>query len=304
MSGKKTVATRYRMPSFDETPSFQEMLARLSLASINPGPDGVTSMSQCQCDTMLYETKEHHIFYDDFKLLKSGARSPASTSPLLALPKRVRQKIYSYVVAYPDPIPIREHKVTKTIRQTAEIVRESWFFTPPLLRTCLKIEKDATPLFFANNRFRVELTDGTTNTLHAWLENTSPVYLAQVYELIISLEPRTFFDVDTLRKQLTRDSKRSPAPLSTTASELSKAITDSGISANRIVMTSPVEMKHVYKDAKLVGRGVRDAPSLRDLWFDDLQHWLDHDEYEALTIGDAAGYTLVTSKMAALLGKG
>ena len=68
-------------------------------------------------------------------------------------------------------------------------------------------------------------------------------------------------------------------------------------------MTSPEEMQHVHKDAKLVDRSVRDADRLRDQWFDDLQDWLDHDEYEALTMGDAAGYEMSTSKMAALLGK-
>ena len=167
-------------------------------------------------------------FHDDFKLLQSGVRSPGSTSPLLALPKTVRQKIFTYIVAYKDPIPIREHKVTNTQYQSAIISREGGFFAPSLLRTCLKIEKEATPLFFANNRFRAELTDGTTKTLHAWLENTSPKYLALVPELFISLEARTFVDVDILRAQLARDAERNPAPSSTTASDLSKALKECG----------------------------------------------------------------------------
>lgn len=38
---------------------FDQRLARMTLSSINPGPDGVESMRQCQCDTAVYEVKEH-----------------------------------------------------------------------------------------------------------------------------------------------------------------------------------------------------------------------------------------------------
>ncbi|KAK4542259.1 hypothetical protein LTR36_006912 [Oleoguttula mirabilis] len=276
---------------------FDQRLARMTLASINPGPDGVESMSQCQCDTTVYEVKEHHIFYDDFKLLRTGApSSPTTASPLLALPKKVRQKIYAYVVTYPEPIPIREHAVTNTKLHSNTIVRRSWFFCPPLVRTCRKAEKDAAPLFYANNSFKAELTDGDTKTLLAWLSNTNRAYLVLVPELIISLDPRSFFDVESLRTQLDRDGRTVTA-----TAILSKTITESGIGADRIFMVSPADMKHLAKDAGLLGGGVKDVEKLRDQWFDDLQGWLDYDEYEGLTVGEAAGYKLVTGKMQGLL---
>lgn len=36
---------------------FDQRLARMALASINSGPDGVKSMSQCQCSSEVYEVK-------------------------------------------------------------------------------------------------------------------------------------------------------------------------------------------------------------------------------------------------------
>ncbi|KAK5120767.1 hypothetical protein LTR85_005833 [Meristemomyces frigidus] len=289
LQGRKDAAYLRSLP-------FDQRLARMTLASINPGPDGVESMSQCKCDTAVYEVKEH-LFYDDFKLLKTGApSSPTLASPLLALPKKVRQKIYAYAVTYSEPIPIREHTVTNTKLHSNTVVRRSWFFSPPLVRTCRKAEKDAAPLFYANNSFKSELTDGDTKTLIAWLGNTSRAYLSLVPELIISLDPRSFFDIDSLRTQLDRDGRTVTA-----TAILSKAITESGISADRIVMVSPADMKHLAKDARLLGRGVRDAEKLRDQWFDDLQGWLDYDEYEGLTVGEATGYKLVSGKMQGLL---
>jgi len=41
--------------------SFDQQLARISLASINPGPDGVESMSKCKYETAVYEVKEPHL---------------------------------------------------------------------------------------------------------------------------------------------------------------------------------------------------------------------------------------------------
>ncbi len=40
--------------SFRSLP-FNEQLARISLQTINPGPDGVASMSQCQCNMAIHE---------------------------------------------------------------------------------------------------------------------------------------------------------------------------------------------------------------------------------------------------------
>lgn len=176
------------------------------------------------------------------------------------------------------------------------IVRRTWFFSPPLVRTCHKAEKDAAPLFYANNTFKAELTDGDTKTLLAWLSNTSRAYLTLVPQLIISLDPRSYFDIDSLRTQLDRDGRTV-----TGTAVLSKALTENGISADRIIMVSPADLTHLSKDAWLLGRGVRDAEKLRDQWFDDLQGWLDYDEYDGLTAGEAAGYKLVTGKMQGLL---
>lgn len=202
-------------------------------------------------------------------------------------------RIYAYVVTYPDAIPIREH--TTTTARNNSIVRESWFFSPPLVRSCRKAEKDAAPLFYANNSFRAELTCGDTSTLLTWLVNISPRYLALVPKLIISLEMRSFFDIDNMRKDFECSGRTLPSTAVT-----SKCITNRGISADRILMVSP-ELKHLAKDARLLGRGVRDAETLREQWLDELQTWLDHDEYAGMTPGEAASYTLVTGKMEALL---
>ena len=68
-------------------------------------------------------------------------------------------------------------------------------------------------------------------------------------------------------------------------------------------MASPSEMNQVHQDAKLVDRDVTDVIDLCERWFKDLQDWLDHDEYEALSVEEAAGYKMRISKMAVLLGK-
>ena len=44
----------YDHASFRSLP-FNEQLARISLQTINPGPDGVASMSQCQCNMAIHE---------------------------------------------------------------------------------------------------------------------------------------------------------------------------------------------------------------------------------------------------------
>ena len=62
MTERDTMAHQEQQESMHRMLPFDQMLARLSLASINPGPDGITSMSQCQCATEVYEVKEYHVY--------------------------------------------------------------------------------------------------------------------------------------------------------------------------------------------------------------------------------------------------
>ena len=201
----------------------------------------------------------------------------------------MRQRIYAYGLIYPDPIPIRMQTATNAKFGSNSIVRQSWFCSPPLLRACRKLEKDATPLFYANNSFRAELTDGDIGTLLTWLSSIDSKYSALVPELIISLTPSAFFDIDRLR----RDDANGETHVIT--GMLTKLLTNKGISGDRILMVSR-EMIHLDKDAKLLGRGVRDAEKLRDLWFDELQKWFDYEEY-GIRGTDQAEYEVVTGAM-------
>ena len=62
MADRDAMAHQTRQRTMHRMLPFDQMLARLSLASINPGPDGVLSMSQCQCNTEVYEVREHHVW--------------------------------------------------------------------------------------------------------------------------------------------------------------------------------------------------------------------------------------------------
>lgn len=192
----------------------------------------------------------------------------------MALPKKIRAKIYGYAVAYDQPIPICLHTTTMhAISKETMIVRKSGFFNPPLLRACRKVEKDAAPLFYANNSFKADITDGDTSTLMTWLTSTDPAYLALVSELVITLEPRSYFDIIDLR-HAAQDGNTSVR-----THDLAATLIEKGITADKIFMTSPEDMKHLNKDVMLMGRSVTDTEQLREKRFDELQKWLDCEEY-------------------------
>ncbi|TKA81233.1 hypothetical protein B0A55_02363 [Friedmanniomyces simplex] len=203
----------YDAPYFRSLP-IDEQLARLSLQKINPGPDGVESMRQCQCSMEVYEVEGYESLLDWPQFVKPllPASGSAKGSPLLALPDKLRAIIFALAVTYAEPIPIRPHTTTTSPLGTAVtaldshkdniIARRSWpFFCPPLLRTCQQAEKEATALFYARNTFKAEVTDGNVSALIAWLRATGPENLRLVPKLIIGVEVRSYFDLESLRRR-------------------------------------------------------------------------------------------------------
>lgn len=71
-TAKMSLNQRQRDPFFRSLP-FDQQLARASLQSINPGPDGVACMSKSQCRGEVYDVKW------------SGEVSPATTAVALTL---------------------------------------------------------------------------------------------------------------------------------------------------------------------------------------------------------------------------
>lgn len=205
---------------------------------------------------------------------RAAAYEGAIQSPLMALPKKVKVKIYAYAVTYSEPIPIRLHTTTTDVPGSgAVILKQSKFFNPPLLRTCRKIKKDAARLFYANNSFQAELTDGDTSTLMTWLMSTDPPYLALVPELVITLNPRSYFDVVQLR-QSAQDGSTNKRTY-----DLATTLVTKGITVDRIMMTRPADTKHLSEDAYLLEGRVEDTAQLSEEWFDELQKCLDDEEY-------------------------
>ena len=155
------------------------------------------------------------------------------------------------------------------------MVRSSGFFTPDLLRTCRKVQKDAMSLFYAKNSFQADLTNGDATTLLAWLGTVDGPYLTLVPQLIISLNPHSFFDIEQLRHA------ESAGTTKGNAKKLAAALAAGGVSSDKILVEHP-DMRCVVKDSVMLGCGndLKDAEDLREKWFDALQEALDEEEYE------------------------
>ena len=181
-------------------------------------------------------------------------------------------KIYGYVVTYPENIPIRVHSITNTLAVTGAIVKQSWFFNPPLLRTCKQTESDATALFYANNIFEAETRDGEYPDLLRWLEKTDSAFLSIVRRLIIKLEVQSFVDINALRVQQS-------GKIFGTNDFLAETLIMCGISADRIKLARKAS-DHLRYDARVSKCSAPDLNLLIVTWAKDLQCALDAAEKE------------------------
>ena len=132
------------------------------------------------------------------------ANGPAPTPSLLGLPKPIRKIIYEYALTYDHSVPLRKRKYHHFWRSGGYASLQghhvNYHFTPPLLRASLRIEWEATPIFFACNTFKIEVPDGNLRELLAWLRDTPAEYLRLVkgeivlqmclHQLDLSLEHR------------------------------------------------------------------------------------------------------------------
>ncbi|TKA81236.1 hypothetical protein B0A55_02361 [Friedmanniomyces simplex] len=306
----------YDAPYFRSLP-IDEQLARLSLQNINPGPDGVESMRQCQCSMEIYEVEGYESFLDwpQFVQPLLSASGSAKPSPLLALPHKLRAIIFALAVTFAEPIPIRPHTTTTSPLGTAVataaaaagdsnininkddlIARRSWsFFCPPLLRTCQQAEKEATALFYARNAFKAEVTDGNVSALVTWLRATGPEHLKLVPKLVIGVEVRGYFDLESLRRRRAEeDEGRSVPGEAGELRGLGRLLVGGGfggVGRDRVVMVDLTVRRELVVDAYWLGRGTRDAEGLVRGWFGELRRWVDceEDRFGAVDEGEGEG---------------
>ncbi|KAK5694677.1 hypothetical protein LTR97_009267 [Elasticomyces elasticus] len=266
------LAQGYNDPYFRSLP-FDQQMARISLQQINPGPEGVESMSKYRCNTMVVEVEGV-----DERLSRLGRlKDQVKASPLLALPEKVRHQIFALAVTYDEPIPTRQHTAITSPNATDSkenvIVKRTWRFSPPLLRVCRQTEQEATALFYAMNDFIVELTDGDVTALVAWLQSMNPVHLKLIPKLILSMNVYSYFDLNALRQA------EGTVGASYDHQVLSKLLVGGGIRADRIVMVDLTNARNLARDAYWLRRGMKDAEALVKWWFGELRNWLDFEEY-------------------------
>ncbi|KAK5726327.1 hypothetical protein LTR17_012856 [Elasticomyces elasticus] len=263
----------YNDPYFRSLP-FDQQMARISLQQINPGPEGVESMSKCRCNTMVIEVEGVD---ERLSSLDLPTKDQVKASPLLALPEKVRHQIFALAVTYDEPIPIREHTAITSPNATDSkdnvIVKRTWRFSPPLLRVCRQTEQEATALFYAVNDFIVELTDGDVTALVGWLQSMNLVHLKLIPKLILSMNVYSYFDLNALRQA------EGTVGASYDHQVLSKLLVGGGVRADKIVMVDLTDARNLARDAYWLRRGMRDAEALVKGWFGELRNWLDFEEY-------------------------
>ncbi|KAK0265046.1 hypothetical protein B0A54_09165 [Friedmanniomyces endolithicus] len=281
------LATRGK--SRDRSLTFDENLARLSLQMINPGPDGVASMSQCQCNVKVHEISGYE--RPPASLPSTTPPNPSTRPPNPHHPKHPPASSpcppnFALAITYPHPIPIRLHTTTTPpvasgtttdyhgqTRATSLIARRKWFFSPPLLRTCRVARREATTFFYAGNEFRAELTGGYVSALVAWLRVTRPEFLGLVPKLVVSMEVRSFFDLEALRRA------EGSVGQGEAWAVLSRLLVGGGVAGDRVVMVDLTRWGELVGDAELLRRGAGDAKGAVRAWFEGFREELDREEY-------------------------
>lgn len=130
------------------------------------------------------------LWHEDNPFATTMPSPPTGPPALQSLPRNVRELIYKYALTYSHPLQLRKrtyHRFWRIGYKVSRALRISWNFTPPLLRTCLQIEVEATKIFFAENTFRIDVPDGDLHDLFEWLRDTPPEYVRLVQQLVRNL---------------------------------------------------------------------------------------------------------------------
>ncbi|RMY22771.1 hypothetical protein D0866_11850 [Hortaea werneckii] len=101
----------------------------------------------------------------------TGQHQPLThqTSPLLALPPELRNKIYSLALQPPS--------------KTTPSSKTGHLKHPALLQTCVQIRLEATQMYFAQTTFQLPLNPSNLHPLHTFLETCGPANLAVLHKL-------------------------------------------------------------------------------------------------------------------------
>lgn len=177
-------------------------------------------------------------------------------SPLFRLDGKIRKTIFTYALTYNEPIPIRKHSSLNAWfdDKGERLIREVWRFTPGLLRTCLRIHQEASPIFYAANTFKATIRNSDISEITSWAEETDEDHLRAVKDFIIAIELTSFADF--------LDMSTGPA-ICQQARTLAKALSMTSISSPQIDL--PV-LRHLSKDAKLMGFEMGEAEQMRSRW--------------------------------------
>jgi len=134
--------------------------------------------------------------------------------------------------------------------------------------------REATAVFYAGNEFRAELTGGDVSALVAWLRVTRPEFLGLVPKLVVSMEVRSFFDLEALRR----------AEGSVGQAEvwrvLSRLLVGGGVAGERVVMVDLTRWGELVGDAELLRRGAGDAKGVVRAWFEGFREELDREKLD------------------------
>ena len=151
--------------------------------------------------------------------------------------------------------------------------RHTFQFTPPLLRASEQMDRDWSRVFCEHNSFSYQLTDGNVKPLMHWLRTGDPAHLGATRELILILEPTSFFDVQALREAF------SSGEVAITTDNLARAIVGAGIRTKQIRVQEP-DLGFLRAEAKTMKWDSRDAKALCQAWVAELCDWLRHAEHE------------------------
>ena len=116
----------------------------------------------------------------------------------------MREIIYTYALTYSQPIQLQKrsyHRFWRIGYKVSRALRTRFNYTPSLLRTCTQIQSEASPLFFRNNIFRIDVSDGNLGPLFEWLNDTPPSLASLVKGLVIKVDPTCVAQVAELAER-------------------------------------------------------------------------------------------------------
>jgi hypothetical protein len=158
----------------------------------------------------------------------------------------VRKIIYTHALTYTHPIQLQKrnyHRFQRIGYKVSRALCTNFNYTPPLLRSCIQIQDEATSIFFCRNVFRIDVADGDLTDLIEWLNDTPAAYASLVRGLEIHIEPSCVAQVVELAE---RSSDRKD--LWRQAAAFADGIASAGVEVERV--------RCVVGECKLVGGDV------------------------------------------------